>query len=70
MAKMEYFLSELLVVRPVFCKTVVRELIFKFIVCTANLDGNEKQDEITLQESKMFTVLHRNLKKIFESFPM
>ena len=67
---MEYFLSELLVVRPLFCKTVIRELITKFIVCTAALDPSQKQDELTLQEQKMFAILHRNLQKIFEAFPM
>ncbi|CAG7729361.1 unnamed protein product [Allacma fusca] len=66
--KVEYFLSELLVVRPIFCRTVIRELVCKFITPPTDIEP-ANPDEISLSERKVFAILHRNLKKIFDAFP-
>jgi hypothetical protein len=67
---MEDFISELLVVRPAFCGSAMHSLILKFTPKSNFHTTKEDEDDIPLLEQQVFTIAHRNLRKILEAFPM
>jgi len=63
----EGFIAEIMVVRPGFAGQAMHSMIFRFLSPNQDL---KKPNEILPAEQKVFSIAHRNLKRIVESFPM
>lgn len=64
----EDFISELLIIRPCYSGNILQALIRKFL--PQSLEDTQNPDRIKEEDQKMFDVVHRNLAKLLEAFPI